>query len=99
MKQTLSTVLVSCTTSANLLNISAAIPKFPSLASPQSTTSVVTVAKDTKLKVKSFMQEVQFVSCKLNLKLGSRMSNTIFSTSFLAELRARLRRTRAEHHS
>ena len=49
------------------------IPEFPRLASPQSTTSVVTVTKDTKLKVKSFMREVQFKSCELNLKLKSRM--------------------------
>ena len=59
--------------SASLFNISGAIPKFQSLASPQSTTSVVTVTKDVKLKVKSFIREVQFKSCKLNLKLESKM--------------------------
>ena len=51
------------TTSDSLLDISVAIPKFPSLASPQSTTSVVTVSKETKSQVKLFM----------DLKLESQM--------------------------
>lgn len=53
-----SNVNVSCTTSASLLKSSAAIPKFPSLKSPQSITPVASVTKDTKLKVKPFMREV-----------------------------------------
>ena len=79
-----SNVNVSCTTSASLLKSSAAIPKFPSLKSPQSITPVVSVTKDTKLKVKSFMREVASWISNLKIrifhfyvKLKTSMSNSI----------------------
>ena len=52
-----STVNVFCATSATVLNISVSEPWEPSVN--YISASVVTVTKDTKLKVKSFMPNVQ----------------------------------------